>query len=72
MKSVETTERTEPESILIGIAETAEMLCLSLEALQLRIHRGTFPVQQFRFTPKGKRYFRSADVTAFIDKMGAH
>lgn len=65
----ETTENAEDGSTLITITDTAEMLGLTLVALQLRLQRGTFPVTPFRFTPRGKRYFRRSDIARMIDAV---
>lgn len=61
------TEADETESALITITETAHLLGLSLQALQVRIYRGTFPLHPVRYTPTGKRYYRRTDVEDFID-----
>lgn len=48
----------------LPIAAVAERLGLSLGALQLQIHRGTFQIPAIQYTEKGKRYFHAGAVEA--------
>lgn len=48
----------------LPIADVAERLGLSLGALQLQLHRQTFPIAAIQYTDKGKRYFPAGAVEA--------
>lgn len=48
----------------LTMGATASRLGLSLGALQLRLHRGTFPITPIRLAERGHRYFNADAVEA--------
>lgn len=58
------TTTTKPRTENIPIGEAAKRLGLSRGALQLRIHRGTFPIESIQYTDGGRRYFPADEIDA--------
>lgn len=48
----------------VPLSQAAKVLGISRGALQVRIHRGTFPLEPIRYAEGGRRYFRGDEVLA--------